>query len=165
MYSQDGRILLFEDNRGVYIPLNFAEEMDHSKFTGYSWQDVEDLKRIGYREWEVMQPDDSQIYWDTWDKILNNAEHVDDQGYTWHLEQDMDVFLVCSALEKENRKQLIEQKKKELAEHIEDYFSENLQGVYQVEHKEEDMGYLVIRYEANDILFYITVELEREEDE
>ena len=87
--------LILEDRRGVYIPRDFAQDFDHSQFTGYSWEDVNELIRIGNTDWENLSIDDSQIYWDIWDRILCNAEHIDDHGKKWILVQDMDVFLIC----------------------------------------------------------------------
>ena len=106
MSSHEGSILLFEDNRGVYIPRDFAEEMNHSKFTGYTWEDVQFLRDVGNADPTEVGPIDDvqQTYWDIWDKILNNAEFIDSDGYTWHLEQDMDVWLVCPALQQEAKR-------------------------------------------------------------
>ena len=93
-----GVILLFVDYRGIHIPYNFATEIDHKKFTGYEWEDVNTLKRIWRKNYEDMDIDDNQIYWDTWDRILTNAELRDHMGNTWKLTQDGDVFLYCPKL-------------------------------------------------------------------
>jgi len=93
-----GVILLFVDYRGIHIPYNFATEIDHKKFTGYEWEDVNTLKRIWRKNYEDMDIDDNQIYWDTWDRILTNAESRDQFGRTWRLLQDGDVFLYCTEL-------------------------------------------------------------------
>ena len=60
----DRSMLLFEDSRGIYIPQNFAGEVDHSLFTGYSQEDIDIL----------LEGSDHEHYWETWDYILNNAE-------------------------------------------------------------------------------------------
>jgi DNA repair exonuclease SbcCD ATPase subunit len=96
-------ILLFEDNRGIYIPQNFAEEIIHELFTGYTKEDIAELLKGPYYE----------FYWEVWDKVLQNAEHKDKDGNKWALEQDGDVWLVCPYLQK---KEELETKKNELAD-------------------------------------------------
>ena len=90
--------LLLDDNRGVYIPRDFAEEFDHSQFTGYTQDDVDELIHIGNTNWEDLEIDDSQIYFDIWDRILQNAEHYDNNGRKWVLHQDGPLWLVCPEL-------------------------------------------------------------------
>lgn len=96
--------LLFDGNRGTYIPRDFAEEIDHSQFTGYTQEDVEELSRIGNTDYENLGPDDTQVYWDIWDKILCSAKHTDEQGYVWELYQDQDVWMYCEELMSEEEK-------------------------------------------------------------
>lgn len=75
--------ILFDANRGQYIPQNFAEEIDHSKFTGIESNDIETLLNGPEDEW----------YWEAWQNVLDNAEYTTDAG-TWTLYQDGDVFLL-----------------------------------------------------------------------
>lgn len=101
-----GLELLLDDNRGQWIPLHFAEEFRHELFDGYSMKDVETLLTTGRRMQEGKdEPDDSQIYWEVWTKILDNAVHVDDLGYEWRLYQDGAVWLYCEELMSEQEEQ------------------------------------------------------------
>ena len=84
----EGIILLFEDSRGVHIPRNFAEEIRHDLFKGYGEDELEILR----------EGCDHSDYWYVWDYILDNAEHVDENGYVWRLFQDGDGWLYCDQL-------------------------------------------------------------------
>lgn len=97
-----GIMLLFEDSRGVYIPRDYAQEIYHKYFTGYMRKDVDELERIGNTRNPTIE--DMELYHEIWDRVLQNAEHVDQDGHAWHLEQDMDVFLVCPELMTEQEK-------------------------------------------------------------
>ncbi len=92
----NGIQLIFEDRRGVWIPRDFAEEIDHSQFTGYSQDDVDELERIGNKEDPDL--DETELYWEIWDRIIMNAEYIDHIGNKWFLHQDGDVFIVCPEL-------------------------------------------------------------------
>lgn len=85
--------LLMSDNRGVYIPRDFANECT------IGWSGVTDEQRA------ELQNVDGDSYWDIWDEVLNNAEYKTEQG-TWCLYQDGDLFAICYELmtdeEKEN---------------------------------------------------------------
>lgn len=86
--------LLFLDNRGVYIPQNFAEEMKLGLIKGVSKQDWKDLEKGPDYEW----------YWETWDRVLNNAYYEDDNGNIWRFWQDGDVWMYCEELMTEEEK-------------------------------------------------------------
>lgn len=49
---------------------------------------------------------DSETYWESWDSVLANATYTDDEGNTWRLHQDGDLWCYCVDLmtndEKEN---------------------------------------------------------------
>lgn len=79
--------LLFDSNRGIYIPQAFAADIDTSKFDGI---DADDLRTL------QLGPED-ESYWDAWASILDNAEFKKD-GNTWRLHQDGDLFMVCDEL-------------------------------------------------------------------
>ena len=76
------RTLLIDGNRGIYIPQNF-----YNNFDFHSWC----LKREDFKELASL---DNEHYWDAWDDLLNQAKHIDDEGKTWYLEQDDDLFAV-----------------------------------------------------------------------
>lgn len=79
----DALVLLFADNRGIYIPQNYAEEIDHSKVNGVDPDDLDILRAGPDHEW----------YWEAWENVLNNAEYTTEEG-TWRLYQDGDCWLV-----------------------------------------------------------------------
>ena len=80
-----GMVLLFDGNRGVYIPQNFAESCDH-------WQnlpsDFEDL----------LHGPEAESCWDIWNEVLDNATYTDSAGNVWLLWQDGDLWAYCEAL-------------------------------------------------------------------
>lgn len=77
--------LLLSDSRGVYIPRDFVNEFDLTKFEGINPDDVTTIKSGPDHEW----------YWESWEMILQNSEYRED-GYTWRLHQDGDLWLVCA---------------------------------------------------------------------
>lgn len=93
-----GMKLLFDGNRGIYIPKHFAEEIYHMYFTGYTQEDLDIL---------LGGPDTrNELYWEVWTSILDNAEHIDENGYTWRLHQDGDVWLYCDDLMDEDEREI-----------------------------------------------------------
>jgi hypothetical protein len=76
---------ILDSNRGVYIPQNFVDDFDLSKFDGIESEDVKTCKLGPEAEW----------YWDSWESILNNAKYTDDDGIKWTLHHDGDLFLVA----------------------------------------------------------------------
>lgn len=81
--------LILDDNRGIYIPLNFVQDFDLEQFSGWEQDDID----------TIQDGPDNEQYWDAWDRILNNIYHVDQNGYKWILEQDGAVWMVCPELE------------------------------------------------------------------
>jgi hypothetical protein len=82
--------LLLDSARGIYIPQAFA---DFEKWEGITEEDKETLKA----------GPDSEFYWDVWETVLNNATFKQD-GYTWRLYQDGDLWALCDALMTEEEK-------------------------------------------------------------
>lgn len=78
--------ILLSDNRGVYIPRDFAD-------FGGNWDGVtaEDI--------EILQagPDHAD-YWEAWSAIERDASYTDEKGNVWRLYQDGDLFAYCEAL-------------------------------------------------------------------
>ena len=78
-------LLLFDSNRGQYIPQNFAEEIDQACVYNVSDEDWGTL---------AAGPDlENEWYWEAWKYVLNTAVLVDGPA-VYRLEQDGDVWLV-----------------------------------------------------------------------
>lgn len=80
--------MILDDHRGIYIPQNFAEEFDLTRWSGITEENKADL----------LAGPDNEHYWEAWDRVLNNAVHTDKHGYEWTLWQDGPVWIVCDAL-------------------------------------------------------------------
>lgn len=79
--------LLYDSNRGQYIPQHFAEDIDRSLLSGVNDTDLDEL---------ALGPD-YEGYWETWASVLDNAriQHPT-LGMCW-LHHDGDLWLVpCS---------------------------------------------------------------------
>lgn len=79
--------LFFDSNRGRYIPQNFVQEMDLSRWHGISKWAIE----------TCAAGPDHEYYWEAWTDILDNAT-MEHEGHTYQLWQDGDVFLYCIEL-------------------------------------------------------------------
>lgn len=88
--------LLLSDARGVYIPRDFMQSFDLSK-----WGLSEDASLI---EKSLRYPYPiCENYWDVWQSVLDNAFFEKD-GYTWCLYQDGDLFAICDELMTDSEK-------------------------------------------------------------
>ena len=77
--------LLFDSNRGVYIPKYFAQACGH-------WQNLpEDFE-------DMLGGPEAESYWDIWTDTLDNATYTDSAGNVWHLWQDGDLWAYCEEL-------------------------------------------------------------------
>lgn len=84
---KDNVILLLPDDRGIYIPSDFAHYFNFDKD---GWQGVSEDDR------EVLSDPENEWYWETWDKMLSNAHYTDPAtGKVYHLHQDGDLWAVC----------------------------------------------------------------------
>ena len=83
----NGLKLLLDSARGTYIPRDFVEEFDLTKFNGIKPDDV-----------AILHDPDHEWYWGAWDNVLMFANHTDDQGNKWYLHQDGDLWMFCPAL-------------------------------------------------------------------
>lgn len=81
-------VLLFDENRGVYIPQNFVNETGNSiEEVAEKWHlNIDDLKIL------VNGPDD-EMYWDAWDNVLRDAWTIH-EGKKYTLHQDGDLWAV-----------------------------------------------------------------------
>jgi len=77
-------ILYANDSRGIYIPQYFAESIVRECLSGVSDDDMQIL---------LVGPDHGH-YWDAWCDICDNAILTDEQGVTFNLYQDGDLWLV-----------------------------------------------------------------------
>ena len=81
--------LLLSDARGVYIPRDFVESFDLTRWG------------LDPDSWDVQTcakgPDGNEHYWDAWTQILDRAEYRHD-GNVWRLHQDGDLWAICYEL-------------------------------------------------------------------
>lgn len=88
---ENDAILLFDSNRGIYIPQNFAEEIIRDYVSGVSDE-----------VWKTLEngPDD-EWYWEAWDSVMDSAEITvpEQPGIKFSLWQDGDVWLVPKGCE------------------------------------------------------------------
>lgn len=83
----NGLKLLLSDSRGIYIPRDFVEEFDLTKWKNINPDDV-----------AILHDPDHPAYWEAWDNVLQYATHTDEQGHKWHLWQDGDLWMFCDEL-------------------------------------------------------------------
>lgn len=82
--------ILYDSNRGRYIPQAFYKECFH-------WHDLP-------KDFEILSNPDNDYYWAVWDDVLSSAYHIDEDGHTWTLYQDGDLFAICDELMTEEEK-------------------------------------------------------------
>lgn len=83
------QILLMDSARGVYIPANFATEVERDAVSGVR---PELLDRLAREDGHKIDG-----YWDVWQEVLDNAI-VTYKGWEYTLHQDGDLWLVASDL-------------------------------------------------------------------
>jgi hypothetical protein len=84
------RAELFADgSRGVYIPQHFAESVKREYVDGVSAEDWETLEAGPDADW----------YWDTWDRVTNNATINHPTLGKCYLWQEGDLWIVPFAQE------------------------------------------------------------------
>jgi hypothetical protein len=96
LHIDQAMLCLIDSNRGVYIPKYFIEEV-----YGDGW-----TLNVPSEELEALRngPDD-EWYWETWERVFNNAFYVDEDGCRWTLingERDPDLFRVIDGFELED---------------------------------------------------------------
>lgn len=77
--------LLLDSARGCYIPRDFVQCFDLSKFKGISLENIADC-----------QNPENEGYWSAWESILDCATYSEN-GRTFTLHQDGDLWMVCVA--------------------------------------------------------------------
>lgn len=87
MTKSDKALILFCDSSsGKYIPQFFAESIKREFVAGVSDSDYQDIS-----------DPDCEWYWDTWDRVLNNAT-ITIEGHTYTTHHAGDLWLVCAEL-------------------------------------------------------------------
>jgi len=76
--------LLLADNRGTYIPQHFAEDFDMAEW--HVSDDDAAILRAGH---------DGDLYWETWDHVLDTAYFLADDGRIYSLYQDGALFAIA----------------------------------------------------------------------
>lgn len=85
MTKSPALILAVNDHHGIYVPKVFLEN-----YSGIC-QGLADQDAI------LSGDPESCEYWEAWDSILSNFTYVNDEGDTYTLYQDGDLWLVCEA--------------------------------------------------------------------
>lgn len=89
-YDENEIILYLDDNRGVYIPRDFALETIRECVSGVDKDDLDYLAKGPDQEW----------YWDVWNTVEQNAVVTDpDTGKRYTIVQNGAVFLVPEDME------------------------------------------------------------------
>ena len=79
-------ILLYDSNRGVYIPQTFAQDC----LPENNWHDVpEDVRET------LLDGPGNEYYWDAWERVLNNAWWQAPNGDKYALHHDGDLWALC----------------------------------------------------------------------
>lgn len=77
----ENTVLMIDGAQGVYVPKLFAE------YFSDAWGVDEYDKAL------LLEGPDHDLYWETWDEVLNKAQFTDKSGEVWHLWQDGDLFM------------------------------------------------------------------------
>ena len=78
-------VLFASDRHGVYIPQYFAESINRDMLSGVTDSDLDAL---------ALGPDSCGHYWDIWNDVECSAIVTDNDGTTFSLYQDGDLWLV-----------------------------------------------------------------------
>ena len=76
--------ILLSDARGIYIPRDFVQGFDLTRWEGISESDI-----------EILQDPENEWYWESWESVLSNAKFKADDGRVFSLWQDGDLFAIC----------------------------------------------------------------------
>lgn len=72
--------ILCDSHHGIHIPSIMIPRLIDA-----GWENIPD------NVMDYLDPNDDW-YWENWGTIEQNAEYTDDQGYTWYLYLDGDLF-------------------------------------------------------------------------
>jgi len=76
--------LVLSGGHGVFIPQLFCADItqEEAELMCVNWEDVQTCQAGPDQEW----------YWESWDSILQSASFTDENGTTWTLHQDGDLW-------------------------------------------------------------------------
>jgi hypothetical protein len=79
-------MLWLSDERGVYIPRDFANSFaDRAK----------SVSGVSDEDWAILEAGpDNELYWDCWSDVEQNARITDDSGVVYFVHQDGDCWLI-----------------------------------------------------------------------
>jgi len=77
---------ILNDYHGIYVPHKFATGFDG--WTGCEESDLEILR----------EGPDHEHYWEAWDDVVASAKFTDDDGKTWSLYVDGDLFAIDDSI-------------------------------------------------------------------
>lgn len=83
----DKIILMVDSRHGQYCPKIFIEEIFIDKWSGISKEDVEVLLNPENEDYQ-------DYYWDTWDRVLNNA-YLIHNGIKYSIHHNGDIYLIA----------------------------------------------------------------------
>jgi hypothetical protein len=89
--SKPEMLLWLSDNRGIYIPRDFAASFaDRTK----------QVKGVTDENWAILDAGpDHEWYWEAWDDVLQAATVTDENGVEYFLNQEGDLWLVPKGME------------------------------------------------------------------
>jgi len=89
----DTIIHILSDARGTYIPRDFLTDQynDIAREHCRAWG----LTESNESEWLDATNPDSEGYWDAWEWVCNHAKFTADNGDTYRLYQDGDLWGIC----------------------------------------------------------------------
>jgi len=87
-------LLWLSDARGVYIPHDFARSfVDRDKHVSGVSRDDWSILDLGPNQ------ESNDVYWETWDDVLNDAIVTDEHGTKYRLHQDGDLWLIPDGMQ------------------------------------------------------------------
>lgn len=93
--NEDKIQCLLDDARGIYIPQAFVENYNHMFSNQFKENLSEDILICEHG------PEHAE-YWDAWQEITDHFTWIDQDGNTWRLWQDGDLFLAREDYEFDN---------------------------------------------------------------
>jgi len=111
MTDKPDMMLWLSDNRGVYIPRDFANSFaDRSKH----------VAGVSEEDWTILEagPDyeTNPLYWDTWNDVEQSAVVTDENGHEYFIWQDGDCWLVPKGMEWDDHTESFEWPSEELTD-------------------------------------------------
>jgi len=84
--------LLLSDARGIYIPRDFVQGFDLTRWQGITQENI-----------DACSNPENEWYWDAWTSICDNATFTEN-GHVWRLEQNGDLWACCVELMSDEEK-------------------------------------------------------------